>query len=300
MKKYVYFSLFLLFGQLVRVQAQDLTMNYYSYVHNLYNINPAYCAIGHKLAGVLDVRQKTGLNETNAMLGLSGQLSENQGAGARLIADTRGPFQVLILDATYGYKLSLSENRSLYFGLSAGFNNKSINTSKIKNYNDLDANDPVLNLTNFKSTSFMAGAGMIYEHKGFKAAISAPQLIATGQKSFNYITVMVGNIFKVNKSIDLTPTLFYFNTPIVKDVVSLQVKGEYSQKVWLQLGYQTNSLFNACVGYNLGNLGIAYNYWTSNKLSNVQTSGTHEVILTLRVGKRYRNRHMDPHEEHIE
>lgn len=280
--------------------AQDLTMNYFSYVHNLYNINPAYCAIGHKFAGVLDVRQRTGLNETNAMLGLSGQLSENQGAGARLVSDVRGPYQVMILDATYGYKLSLDDNSRLYFGLSGGFTNKNINTSKIKGYNDLDADDPVLNVTNFKSTTFTLGAGMIYEHKGFEAAISAPQLVAANQKSWNYFNVMVGNIFKVNQSIEITPMLFYFNTPVVKKLGSVQLKGEYNKKFWAQVGYQTSALYNFMVGYNISDLGIAYNYFSSNSLTNVQTSGSHEIILTYKMGNRHRNRHLDKVEQHIE
>ena len=283
------------------VISQDLTQNYYSYINNLYNINPAYCAIGHKLAGVLDVRQKAGWNETNAMFGISGQLSANQGIGARLNSDLRGPFQTMVVDATYGYKVEIAEGRALYLGLSAGLINRSLNTSKIKNYNDLDPNDPALSVTNYKSTSFTAGAGLIYEHNSFELAISAPQLVAVNQRSFNYITVMAANIFYLSEKLELIPMLFYFNTPVVKNLGVLQCKAEYKRKFWGQLGYSTNSIFNACIGVNFGDLGFAYNYMTSNKLTNVQTSGTHEVILNLKVGKKYKNRHMAPkHDEHIE
>jgi type IX secretion system PorP/SprF family membrane protein len=300
MKRHFLFLLGMLFWA-ASAFSQDLTQNYYSYINNLYNINPAYCAIGHKLAGVMDVRQKTGWNETNAMVGISGQLNANQGLGARLNSDLRGPFQTFIMDATYGYKVDIAEGRALYLGLSAGLINRSLNTSKIKNYNDLDPNDPTLNVTNYKSTAFTAGAGLVYEHKSFELAISAPQLVAGNQRSFNYITVMAANIFYLSDKFELIPMLFYFNTPVVKNLGVLQLKAEYHRKFWGQIGFQTNSIFNACVGYNVGDLGFAYNYMTSNKLTNVQTSGTHEVILTLKVGKKYRNRHMAPkNDEHIE
>lgn len=277
-------------------------MNYLSYVYNLYNINPAYCAIGHKFAGIIDVRHRAGLDATNAMMGVNGLLSERQGIGGRLNADSRGPFQVMILDVTYGYKLPLAEHQALYFGLSAGLNNKSLNTSKIKGYNELDQTDPVLNVSNFKSTTFTAGAGLIYEYKTLELAISAPQLLGINQKSLNYLTFMAANIFHVNSSLEFIPMVFYFNTPVVKNLLSAQGKLDYQRKAWIQLGGQTNSLFNVGVGYHFGDLGLGYNYTTSNKLTNVQTSGTHEVFLTLRLGAKKRAPYLNKRgeEEHIE
>ena len=283
-------------------KAQDLTMNYLSYVYNLYNINPAYCAFGHKFAGIADVRHRAGLDATNAMLGLNGMLGDKQGIGVRLNADNRGPFQVMIIDLTYGYKLTLKEHQSLYFGLSAGLNNKSFNASKIKGYNELDQGDPVLNVSNFKSTTFTAGAGLIYEYKTLELSVSAPQLLGINQKSFNYLTFMAANIFHVNKSVEIVPMVFYFNTPVVKNLLSVQGKLEYNRKLWIQLGGQTNALYNIGVGYNFGDLGLGYGYTTSNKLTNVQTSGTHEVFLTFKVGNKKRAPYLNKHnrEEHVE
>jgi len=283
--------------------AQDLTVNYFSYIHNFYNINPAYCAIGHTFAGIIDVRQRSGLNNINTMVGLNGMLNKNQGAGGRMVTDVRGPFQVMIMDATYAYKLSLQEHQNVYFGLSAGLVNKSLNTSRIKNYSQLDA-DPVLDASNFRSNNFTAGAGIVYEYKSFEAAFSAPQLVGVNQNSFSYINALVANIFYLNAQYEITPMLLYFNTPVLKNLASVQVKAEYNRRVWLQLGYQTNSQFNACVGFSYNDLGIAYNYTSSNKLMNVQTSGMHEVILTLRMGKKSKNKHLEKmkpsYEEHVE
>lgn len=283
--------------------AQDLTVNYFSYIHNLYNINPAYCAIGHTFAGVMDVRQRTGLNNLNTMVGLNGMMGKSQGIGGRMVTDVRGPFQTMILDATYGYKLELKERQNLYFGLSAGLVNKSINTSRIKNYSQLDE-DPVLDVTNYRANNFTAGAGLIYEYKSFELAFAAPQLVGVNQKSLSYFNVLAANIFYLSSQYEITPMVLYFNTPVLKNLVSVQCKAEYNKRVSLQLGYQSNSLFNACAGFHYKDVGIAYNYTTSNKLTNVQTSGTHEIILTLRTGKKSKNKHLEQMhpelDEHVE
>jgi type IX secretion system PorP/SprF family membrane protein len=261
-------------------------MNYYSYIHNLYNINPAYCAIGHKLEGIIDVRQKISLNSTNAMIGLNGAITENQGVGMRLISDLRGPFQTTLFDGTYGYKLPLNENSNLIFGLSVGIVNRSLNTSKIQNYADLDQNDPLLNNSNFASTSFTSSAGLIYEYKKFQASFSAPQLIGVNQRIDNFYSLMLARVFHLGNDFKVTPMLFYFRTPVTQDFMSLQVKTEYLKKFWLQVGYQTSEVFNACVGYNLSTFGFAYNFYTSNSLMNVQTSGTNEFILTFKLNRK--------------
>jgi type IX secretion system PorP/SprF family membrane protein len=303
MKRYKSILFFMALLNGISVYSQDLTTNYLSYVHNFYNLNPAYCAIGHKFAGVLDVRQRAGLNAVNTMLGVSGMLNDKQGAGGRLVTDVRGPFQVMVLDGTYSYKLGLDQHQSIYFGLSAGLVNKSLNTSKIKNYDQLDADDPVLDGSNFRSTTFTAGAGMIYEYKSFEFAFSAPQLVDGNKKTFSYFNALAANIFYLNSKYEITPMLIYFNTPVVKNLVSMQCRAEYNRRLSLQLGYQSNSMFNACLGFSHSDLGIAYNFMTSNKLMNVQTSGTHEVILTLRMGKKNKNHHLNkihPEPEHVE
>ncbi|MBC7390488.1 MAG: PorP/SprF family type IX secretion system membrane protein [Opitutaceae bacterium] len=302
MKKYIFITISILFLQFRPVKAQDLTMNYLSYVYNLYNINPAYCAFGHKFSGIADVRHKSGTDATNAMVGLNGLLSDKQGIGGRLNADTRGPYQVMIADVTYGYKVSIKEHQSIYLGVSAGFYNKSLNTSKIKNYSSLDQDDPVLTNSNFKSTSFAGGIGLIYEYKTLELSVSAPELINLSQHSYNYVILMAANIFHINKSIEFIPMVFYFNTPIVKNLLSAQGKFEYNDNLWFQLGAQTNSLYNIGVGFHKNGLGLGYNYTTSNKLTNVQTSGTHEVILTFRVGSKKRAPYLNKRnvEEHIE
>src|ERR1035437_5574509 len=121
----------------LKLGAQDLSMDYYSYLYNKFNINPAYCAKDDKMSAILDLRQRAGLSSNNAMFGIKSTLSQNQGIGARFISDNRNAFQVFKADATYGYKLKIDDKQNLTFGISAGLETKSLNVTKIKNYDQL-------------------------------------------------------------------------------------------------------------------------------------------------------------------
>ncbi|OFY83661.1 MAG: hypothetical protein A3F72_15400 [Bacteroidetes bacterium RIFCSPLOWO2_12_FULL_35_15] len=270
-------------------QAQDLSMDYYSFLYNKYNINPAFCAKGDKVSAILNVRQRAGLSSNNSMFGIKGMLGDNQGLGARVISDNRGAFQVLKADATYGYKLKVTDNQNIYFGLSAGLTSKSLNKSKIKNYDQLDLSDPALETSNLKSNLFSAGAGLIYDFKAFEFSVSAPQLVEGSKKVSSNIIFLTNYKFAVGKDFAITPELFYFNLPVVKNYAGAQVKGEYKNIVWAQAGYQTNSTFNAGIGFKFNVFEVGYGYMSTNDVMKNLSNGTHEVLLTIRIANKNKN-----------
>ncbi len=282
MKNKIYTTLFSVMLCAV-VSAQNLTMDYYSYLYNWYNINPAYCSNGDKLSAILDVRQRAGLNTNNSMAGLKGMLGDNQGIGARVISDTRSAFQVIMADVTYGYKLKINTNQSFTFGLSAGLTSRSFNSSKIRNGEGLDQTDPVLQNSNINSTAFMSGAGFLYNFKKTELSFSLPHLVENGKNMLDNVNVVVSNPIELKHKISLTPIIYYFVIPIVNDIAVIQLKVDYNKKYWLQTGYQNSSNINVGVGLNLGAFGVGYNYTISNQIMRTQTSGTHEFFLKLNI-----------------
>lgn len=282
MKIKLYLSLFLvLFG--TSVSAQNLTMDYYSYLYNWYNINPAYCANGDKLSAIINVRQRAGMNTNNSMAGLKGTLGDYQGLGGRVISDTRSAFQVVMADVTYGYNLKINGNHSVTFGLSAGLCSKSFNSSKINNSYQLDQTDPVLQNSNMNSTAFMSGAGLLYNYKKAELSVSLPHLVENGKNMLDNVNVVVSNPFELKHKISLTPMIYYFAIPIVNDIAGIQLKVDYNKKYWLQTGYQNSSNINVGIGFNMGAFGVGYNYMVSNQIMRTQTSGTHEFFLKLNI-----------------
>jgi type IX secretion system PorP/SprF family membrane protein len=263
--------------------AQDLSMNYYSYLYNRYNTNPAFSAKGEKISAIVNFRQRSALNSTNSMVGVRGLLGNKQGLGGRLISDNRGAFQTKFVDFAYGYKLMINNEQTVYLGVSMGVINKAFNASKINNYELLDATDPTLHSSYLNTTAFTSGVGFIYDFKEFELSASSPRLIENGTYSISNVNIFASNKFFIKDKITLTPILFYFNVPVVKNLAGIQLKGEYNEKVWIQTGYQSNSHFNVGAGVNIGMLGVGYNYTFANELLKRQTSGTHEVFLTLNI-----------------
>ena len=153
----------------------------------------------------------------------------------------------------------------------------------------MDLSDPALETSNLKSNSFSTSAGLIYDFKAFEFSVSAPQLIESSQK-ISPATIFMSNYkFDLNNDISLTPELFYFNLPVVKNYGGLQVKGDYKNSVWAQMGYQTNSAFNLALGVKFNIFEVAYGYMSANNLMKNLSSGTHEVLLRIRIANKSAN-----------
>jgi type IX secretion system PorP/SprF family membrane protein len=281
MKKNIFITLCILVGS--NIFSQDLSLDYYEYLYNPYNVNPAYAAEDNKLALNLNHRQRTGINSSNTMLGGHGLIGGKQGIGGRFMADNRNAFQTLKVDATYAYSVKINDKQKLALGLSVGVINRSINTSRINNYDKLDASDLVLQPTYLKSNTFTAGAGFVYNYSNFELAVASPHITQGIQKIGENIYVLTSYKIKIKEKLIVTPSLFYFNIPVVKNLAGVQVKAEYSSKLWLQCGYQSNADLNIAVGYKLGPVGIGYGYSVYNGLLKAQSNGIHEVIFTMQI-----------------
>jgi type IX secretion system PorP/SprF family membrane protein len=282
MKKYILISLLGIFGAL---SAQNLSLDYYSYLNNEFNINPAYTGKEENVSGVINHRQKAGISSANSMVGIRAAMGDNEGVGIRLISDNRGAFSANKLDITYGHKFMITKDHRLYFGMSAGVFNSSMNVSKINNFSLLDATDPVLQESNLDARYFIAGAGACYAYKDFEFSVSAPELVDGLQKVNGNLYMFASYDVKAAMNVVVTPALYYFNVPVVKNLFGVEVKGEMNGKYWAQMGFTTNKKFNIGVGARFSTLGIGYTFHTPNSLMKEHTPGMHEVIFIVGMKK---------------
>lgn len=264
--------------------SQELAMDYYSYLYNPYNLNPAYTVSDNYIVAMLNTRQRAGLESNNTMFGVTGMLGRKQGFGLKAISDIRGAFQVIKTDITYGYNLTINDNQSIVFGMSMGIISKHFNVSRIKNFEELEDYDPVLETSNLKSVLFTSGLGFLYKFNDLTVGVSAPHLAEGTSRTYNNIFTQVGYSIPINKEIIVQPEVFYFNMPIVKNIVGFQTKFEYKNLIWTKLGYQTNSNMNLAIGCNYMDIGFGYGYEYANNQLKSHTKGTHEVLLILNIG----------------
>ncbi|MBC7694834.1 MAG: PorP/SprF family type IX secretion system membrane protein [Burkholderiales bacterium] len=270
-------------------KAQVLSYDFYSFkVNNMFNVNPAYSGRDESLNIILSAQsQNKGVSYANKnfMFGMHSRISKKQALGTRIISDTRGAFQILKADLSYAYIAKLGKEMKFTLGLSAGILKNSLLVNRIDNYQSLDQSDPTLTKSYYNTNQFTAGAGFLYNYKNLDVSFSMPHIIATNQPLNSYVNGAVFYTFNVNKEFKLTPWVCYQNIPVTKDLTSLFVKGTYNDKVWLQLGYQTNRTFCAMFGVTIENLSIGYGFKSSNSQFQTVTSGLHEITFGLRINE---------------
>lgn len=267
--------------------AQVVSYDFYTFrLNNMFNTNAAYAGHDDGVNVFLNAQsQNNGVAFANKNFsgGVYSKLSEKQAIGGKIISDTRGAFQVLKADLSYAYILKLSEDQKLSFGVNMGVLNTNLVTSRIEGFERLDASDEMLYSPYFNTLQFTAGAGLLYTFKGLEVGVSAPSLVSTNEDAFSYMNGAIFYKFKLNKNFTMTPWVSYQNIPITKDLASLFVKSTYQNKLWLQVGYQSNNTVCAMVGFNIEQLSIGYGFRFSNNLFNTISTGSHEVSLKYQI-----------------
>ncbi|PBQ32693.1 hypothetical protein CNR22_13220 [Sphingobacteriaceae bacterium] len=285
MKKLVYIVLFFF---TVSARAQVLSYDFYSFrINNMFNVNPAYAGKEDGFDITLSAQtQNKGVSYANKnyMFGIDAKISKKQALGLKVISDSRGAFQVLKTDLSYAYIAKLANDSKFTLGLSGGLLNNSLMVNRIENFQSLDQSDPTLTKSYYNTNQFVAGAGFLYTFKDLEVSFSMPHIISTNQPLNGYVNAAVFYTLKTkNEQFKFTPWICYQNIPVTKDLASVFLKSMYDDKVWVQLGYQTNKSFCAMFGVTVENLNIGYGYKTSNREFNAVTSGLHEITFILKI-----------------
>lgn len=272
----------------IKAYSQNRSYDFYSFLNgNMFNVNPAYSAKEKGINTFLNAQsQNAGVSyaNKNIMAGGYSRIAERQGLGAKLISDSRGAFQVLQADVSYAYVAKFAEAHTLSLGLAGGIYNSNLVTSRIENYGMLDASDPTLTDNQFNSTQFTAGAGALYNYKDLEISLSAPHMITTTQPFISYINFAAFYTKKFSDKFKLQPWISYQSIPVTKNVFAFLARGTYNDLLWAQAGYQTNGSFLASFGAMIENIGIAYGFKFPNSDFKQISSGTHEVLLSIRIG----------------
>ncbi len=264
---------------------QELSHNYYNYILNRFNLNPAIAGNNGNISAMLNT--KTYLSgfsgaPRNTMFGLHAPISLNQGAGLRVVSDRRGGFEVDKYDAAYSYQIQLDDRQDLRFGISAGAITRKLNTSGIDNIDLLNQNDPTLAGGYLNETNFIAGVGLVYDFDNLQVGLSAPHLIQGSEPISEYIVGSASYRYEFeNSPISVTPTFIYQNIPTIENQFDVLVKGEYDEKVWAMAGYRSNNNLTFGLGFDLGPFGLGYAYEMSNSDLEMIGGGSHEIVIQV-------------------
>lgn len=264
---------------------QELSHNYYNYILNRFNLNPAIAGNNGNISAMLNT--KTYLSgfsgaPRNTMFGIHAPISLNQGLGVRVVSDRRGGYEVDKYDAAYSYQIQLDDRQDLRFGISAGAITNKLNTSGIDNIEQLDQNDPTLAGGYLNETNFIAGVGLVYDFDNLQVGLSAPHLVQGSEALSEYIVGSASYRYDFETTpISLTPTVIYQNIPVLENQFDVLLKGEYDEKVWAMAGYRSNNNLTFGLGFDLGPFGLGYAYEMSNSDLETIGGGSHEIVIQV-------------------
>jgi type IX secretion system PorP/SprF family membrane protein len=265
------------------------------YMYNTLSINPAY-------AGSRDALSITALHRSQ-WVGFKGApmtqtitmhspiANKHIGLGLSLSNDKIGPVNNTAAFFSFAYKIILTENTKLSFGISGGVNVLQTHFSTL----DLDQqNDPAFSTNATNKALFNAGFGAYYSMKQSYIGVSIPNLIqnkypivtlANGNQSSGtekqHYFLIAGTKIDVQKNIVFKPTALIKLTeaaPLQLDVTAAFI---FNNNFSLGAMYRTGDAFGVLVGLILSpqfTVGYAYD-WSHNNRTFQYNSGSHEVMM---------------------
>ncbi|MEO7531647.1 MAG: type IX secretion system membrane protein PorP/SprF [Sediminibacterium sp.] len=280
----------------VTAKAQQHPM-YSQYMFNMLNINPAYAGSrGVGTATALYRDQWVGIEGApkTASLGFDMPVKEKKiGIGFQAYDDRLGIEHTSGFNASYAFRIQITESGTLSLGLQAGILNYRANYTEARTF---QPGDPAFS-QNISGILPAAAAGMYYNSDRFYIGISTPALLKTkisydGVAQVDGVTgrdlhlyLASGFVMNLNQDLVLKPSL------LVKAVSGAPVEYDINANLWIQnaisfgFSYRTGDAYVGMAELQLSRqlrLGYAYDK-TFNALGNLN-SGTHELMLRMEFG----------------
>jgi type IX secretion system PorP/SprF family membrane protein len=221
------------------------------------------------------------------------QLNSKMGIGGNVSLDKIAFIQRINANASYSYKLHIDNKSKIRFGLSAGIMKGTLDLSTIQAD---DMSDIVLTSAPLKMT-FDATFGMTYTFdRDLNIGIALPQLLGTkasvdivdGNK-YNLVrhsNVYISYKLKVDEQFEFIPLIMIRNAQKKNSQVEVFGNIKYNNKVWGGIGHRSNSVFILNMGMQLiDKLSLTYAFEFSSSGVASNTSGTHEIMLSLNLNK---------------
>lgn len=276
-------------------EAQQAPM-YSQYMFNMLNINPAYAGSrGVGTGTALYRNQWVGIQGAPQTASLSYDMSLHEkkiGLGFQFYDDRLGIERTTGLNASYAFRIQLTESGTLSLGLQAGVLNYRANYSEVRTF---QPNDPSFN-QNISGILPAAAAGIYYNSDKFYIGVSTPQLLKTKLSLNNSADVLsttrdlhyylaTGFVLDLSQDLVLKPSM------LVKAVSGAPVEFDFNTNLWIQdvisfgASYRTGDAMVGMVELQLSKqlrLGYAYDK-TFSDLGTYNT-GTHEMMLRYEFG----------------
>lgn len=220
------------------------------------------------------------------------------GIGLTVSNDRTGPLNRFSAYGTYAYHIGVTAQTSISAGISFGFQNMTLNTSKLNFETPTDASVAGNGYLNRLSPDVSAGIWM-YSANYF-VGVSGQQIVPTrlrwtedtvklvGGKLLPHLFFIAGYKLYIDDDFTLMPSMlikYISPAPVSWDI---NAKVQYRDLLWGGASYRHNDGFAAMVGINVSNtFNVGYSYDITTTRLNTVSKGTHEILLGFLLGNRY-------------
>ena len=305
MMKKVYIAIVLMALVSIAELSAQQDAQYTQYVYNTLAINPAYAGSrGVFSINALHRSQWVGLDgaPTTQTLNFNTPLSERVGIGLSIVNDEigNGTNQDTYFDGTFSYKIPVSYNANLSFGLKVGGQLLSIDFNKLRNFDAIGTLDAPPNIDNRFEPNF--GAGVYYSTDKFYLGLSIPNLLETehfdtsGQGS-TLLASERRNFYLIAGFVkDFGPDWKFKPAVLLKAVEGAPLQEDlsasflYQEKLSFGAAYRWSVAWSALVGYQITDqflVGLAYDRETTELGNSAFNDGSFEVFLRYEIRGNY-------------
>ncbi|MBI2272771.1 MAG: type IX secretion system membrane protein PorP/SprF [Chitinophagaceae bacterium] len=270
---------------------------YSQYMFNMLNINPAYAGSrGVGTATALYRNQWVGIDGAprTTSVGFDMPIKEKKiGLGFQLYDDQLGIERTTGFNASYAFRIQLTESGTLSLGLQAGLLNYQANFSRVRTF---QPNDPAFN-QNLSGFLPAAAAGIYYNSDRFYIGLSTPALLKTKISYDNtaeiasvsgrdlHVYLATGFVVSLNQDLALKPSV------LVKAVSGAPIEYDLNTNLWIQntialgFSYRTGDAVVGMAELQLNRqLRLGYAYDKTFSSLNALNTGTHELMLRYEFG----------------
>ncbi len=275
------------------------------YMFNLLAINPAYAGSAERVSLKALSRHQwvgfAGAPTTQTLTVHSPFLMESLGVGGTLMRDEHGPVTQYGFMVDVAYRMFLSHNTKLAFGIKGGMN---LFQGKFAELHPLEQNDQVFQQNVQQKLDPQFGFGAMWYGERHYLGISTPKMLSTklfenasisdstaasvwqaGQRAHWFITG--GYVFDLSTYIKFKPTFMVKAVDGAPISFDLTANFLFYEKFWLGAMYRHTDAVGLLAQYNLTNdltVGYAYDYPLS--ILHDHSGGSHEFMLGFEFGNK--------------
>lgn len=218
----------------------------------------------------------------------------HHGLGGTLMSDRVGAFARQEIQLSYAYHLPVSRTTTVSMGVAGGWLQQRFNEGEAILTNP---DDPALRagLHNFGrpllSVGVWAYGAKAYLGASFMQVMRSPNAPeATAGDVHRHAYVTAGYRLALSRQLALQPSALLRlsqQNPLAYDV---SLRAILQQRVWLGVAYRSSQEVSVLAGFHMNELlSVGYAYDTSTGRFSRYSSGSHEVVLNLRLANRRRD-----------